>query len=144
MDLLEWVQRRATKIIRGPEHLSYEDRLRELVVFSLQQRRLRGDLIAAFQHLKGAYRKDGENIFSRACCDRTRRNGFKLRKGRFRADKEEIFYHEGGETVEQIAQRGCGGPIPGDIQDQVGRGSEQPGLVEDKPAQCRGVGLDDL
>ena len=45
-----------------------------------------------------------------------------------------------GETLEQVAQRGSGGPIPGNIQGQVGQGSEQPGLVEDVPAHCRGVG----
>jgi len=44
----------------------------------------------------------------------------------------------------QIAQRCSGGPIPGDIQGQVGWGFEQSGLVEDVPAHCRGVGLDDL
>jgi len=40
MDLLEWVQRRATKMIRGMEHLSYEDRLRE---FRLEKRRAHGE-----------------------------------------------------------------------------------------------------
>ena len=62
-------------MIRGLEHLPYEDRLREL--FSLEKRRVQGVLIAALQYLKGAYRKDGEGLFTRACSDRTRGNSFK-------------------------------------------------------------------
>jgi len=84
MDVLQWVQRRATKMIRGLEHLSYDDRLRALGLFSLEKRTLWGHLIAAYQYLKGTYRKDGEGLCAWVCSDRTRGNGSKLKEGRFR------------------------------------------------------------
>ena len=59
-------------MIRGLEHLSYEDRLRELWLFSLEKRRLHGDLIVAFQYLKEVYKKGGEGLFTRAGSDKTR------------------------------------------------------------------------
>ena len=59
-------------MIRGLEHLSYEGRLRELGLFSLEKKRLQGDLIVAFQCLKGAYKEEGERLFVRVDGDRTR------------------------------------------------------------------------
>ncbi|KAK4826734.1 hypothetical protein QYF61_010987 [Mycteria americana] len=91
MDLLERVQRRATNMIRGLEHLSYKNRLKELGLFSLEKKRLQGDFIAAFQYLKGAYRKDGEGLFIREHSDRTRFNSLKLKDGRFRLDIRKKF-----------------------------------------------------
>ena len=92
VDLLEQVQRRATKVIRGLEHLPYEDRLRELRLFILEKRCLWEDLVAAFQYLKGAYRKGGEGLFIRECSDRVRVNSFRLKEGRFRLGMRKQFF----------------------------------------------------
>ncbi|PKU49343.1 hypothetical protein llap_382 [Limosa lapponica baueri] len=85
-------QQRGTKMIRGVEHISYEDRLRELALFSLEKRRLQGDFTAVFQYLKGAYRRDGEGLFMRECSDRTRGDGFKLEEERFRLYIRKRFF----------------------------------------------------
>ena len=58
----------------------------ELGLCSLEKKRLWRQLVVAFQYLKGSYRKEGDRLFSRACGDRIRGNGFKFKEGRFRLD----------------------------------------------------------
>jgi len=82
----------STKMIRGMEHLSCKEKLRELGLFSPEKKRLQRDLIVGFQYLKGAYKKEEDKLFSRACCDRTRGNRLKLEDGRFSLDIRKKFF----------------------------------------------------
>ncbi|TRZ12178.1 hypothetical protein HGM15179_014929 [Zosterops borbonicus] len=85
VQLLEQVQRRVTKVIRGLEHFSYEDKLREL-----------GNILrrpyGTFHYLEGPNRRVVEALCTKACSDRTRGNGFKLTEGRFGSDtRKKVF-----------------------------------------------------
>ena len=130
-------------MVRGMEHLSCEEQLTELVLFSLEKRRLQRKLIAAFQYLKGTYKKDGHKVFG--SCDGTRGNDFKLKEDRFRLSiRKKHFIMRVVKHWHRLSRELVDALALETLQVRLEGALSNPAPVEEVPAHGKEVGLDGL
>ncbi|KAK4831715.1 LOW QUALITY PROTEIN: hypothetical protein QYF61_018767 [Mycteria americana] len=90
----ECIQRRAPKLVKGLEDMSCKEQLRTSGLSSLENRRLRGNLMALYSFLRRGRGEGGAELFSLGSSDRTRGNGSDLHQRRFRWDIRKHFFTE--------------------------------------------------
>ena len=95
INVLEKVQRRATKLVNGLKHVPYEDRLKRIGLTTLEKRRVRGDLIETYKILTGKENVDSYKFFIlNHGCHNLRGHRFKLYKSRSRLNTRKFFYSQ--------------------------------------------------
>lgn len=114
-------------MIGGPEHLSYEERLGELGLFSQRRKDLEGDLVIVHKYLEGGCKEDGARLLSDVPSDRTRGNEHKLKHRSFPLNirKHFLTMRITKHCHSLIGQKGCGVSTFADIQKSSGHSSGQ-------------------
>uniref|UniRef100_A0A8C5LYI6 Reverse transcriptase domain-containing protein n=1 Tax=Leptobrachium leishanense TaxID=445787 RepID=A0A8C5LYI6_9ANUR len=94
IDILERVQRRATKMVYGLKEKSYQERLNDLNMYSLEKRRDRGDMIETFKYVKGIHKVEEGSIFKRKQNSKTRGHSLRLEGQRFKSNIRKHYFTE--------------------------------------------------
>ena len=124
-------------MIRGQQGRPYEERLWDLNLFSLQKRRLRGDLVACYKLVRGDQQALGESLFPRAQPGVTRNSGHKLAEGRFRLDiRRRYFTVRVARVWNQLPREVVQAPTLGGWMNTL------PGSFDPSTLSCHGRGSD--